>query len=276
MAEPQARIPRLAGSRPRSRRLSARYPLLLDEMILRDFAMYLGMILLSFILLTLVFTFFELLGDIVRNRIPMLMVGQYLLNVTPSMIYIMTPLSVLLAVLTTLGLLQKTNEITAMKATGTSIYRVIFPIFVIAAAISTGLFFFDQFYIPAANQRQETLRNQIKGKPAQTYLRPDRKWIFGEHNTIYYYEFFDPDQNTFANITAFQFDPATFELTGRVHASRARWSAELNKWVFEQGWARTFRGSAIQSFHQFDADDLPHPDRAARLTSKKKCARVRR
>ena len=239
------------------RRLSLRYPLLLDELILRDFAMYLGMILVSFILLTLVFTFFELLGDIVRNRIPMIMVGQYLLNVTPSMIYMMAPLSVLLAVLTTIGLLQKTNEITAMKATGTSIYRVIFPIFVIAAVLSAGLFFFDQLYIPAANQRQETLRNQIKGKPAQTYLRPDRKWIFGEHNTIYYYEFFDPDQNTFANITAFQFDPQSFELTGRVHASRARWSDELHKWIFEQGWARTFHGSAIQSFHQFDAETFP-------------------
>ena len=239
------------------RRLSLRYPQLLDELILRDFAMYLGMILVSFILLTLVFTFFELLGDIVRNRIPMIMVGQYLLNVTPSMIYVMAPLSVLLAVLTTIGLLQKTNEITAMKATGTSIYRVIFPIFVIAATISTGLFFFDQLYIPAANQRQETLRNQIKGKPAQTYLRPDRKWIFGEHNTIYYYEFFDPDQNTFANITAFQFDPQSFELTGRVHASRARWSEELHKWVYEQGWARTFHGSAVLGFHQFDAETFP-------------------
>jgi LPS export ABC transporter permease LptG len=144
-----------------------------------------------------------------------------------------------------------------MKATGTSIYRVIFPIFVIAAVISTGLFFFDQFYIPAANQKQETIRNQIKGKPAQTYLRPDRKWIFGEHHTIYYYEFFDPDQNTFANITAFQFDPTTFELTSRVHASRAHWSPELNKWIFEQGWERSFRGSAIQSFHEFDADTFP-------------------
>jgi len=259
---PTPRTSPVAGAKAASasgeRRFSLRYPLLLDEMILRDFAMYLGMILASFILLTLVFTFFELLSDIVRNHIPMLMVGQYLLNVTPSMIYIMTPLSVLLAVLTTVGLLQKTNEITAMKATGTSIYRVIFPILVIAAAISAGLYFFDQFYIPGANQRQETLRNQIKGKPAQTYLRPDRKWIFGEHDTIYYYEFFDPDQNTFANITAFEFDPSTFELTGRVHASRAHWSPELNKWIFEQGWERTFRGSAIQSFHEFDASTFPN------------------
>jgi LPS export ABC transporter permease LptG len=254
---------RIAAVRNPSRAAAAkerggvRYPLILDKMILRDFAVYLGMILLSFLLLTLVFTFFELLGDILRNRVPMIMVGEYLLNVSPSMIYIMTPLSVLLAVLTTLGLLQKTNEITAMKATGTSIYRVIFPIFVIAAALSTSLYFFDQYYIPAANQRQETLRNQIKGKPAQTYLRPDRKWIFGEHNTIYYYQFFDPDQNTFANITAFQFDPATFELTERVHAARAHWSPQLNKWVFEQGWARTFHGSAIETYHSFDADTFP-------------------
>ena len=134
---------------------------------------------------------------------------------------------------------------------------MIFPVFIIAAAISAGLFFFDQFYIPAANQRQETLRNQIKGKPAQTYLRPDRKWIFGEHNTIYYYEFFDPDQNTFANITAFEFNPTTFELTERVHASRAHWSAELGKWVFEQGWHRTFRNSNILSFQEFDASTFP-------------------
>jgi len=247
-----------------TRRQSVRYPMLLDEMILRDFATYLGMILASFILLTLVFTFFELLGDIVRNHVSLLVVGQYLLNVTPSMIYIMAPLSVLLAVLTTVGLLQKSNELTAMKATGTSIYRVIFPVFVIAAAISMGLFFFDQFYIPAANQRQETLRNQIKGKPAQTYLRPDRKWIFGEHNNIYYYEFFDPDQNTFANVTAFQFDPVTFELIGRVHAARAHWSVELKKWIFERGWERSFHGSAIQNFREFDASTFPalveHPN----------------
>ena len=237
--------------------LGIEYPLLLDKLILRDFVTYLGMILLSFLLLTLVFTFFELMGDIVRNRIPMLMVGQYLLNVSPQMIYTMAPLSVLLAVLTTIGLLHKTNEITAMKATGTSIYRVVFPVLVIAAVLSSALFWFDQSYIPAANQRQETLRNQIKGKPAQTYLRPDRKWIFGEHNTIYYYGFFDPDQNTFANITAFQFDPATFQLTGRVHASRAHWSPLLRKWVFEQGWARTFHESAVQSYHTFDAETFP-------------------
>jgi len=238
-------------------RRGARYPLLLDKMILRDFLRYLTMILASFLMLTLLFTFFELLGDIVRNRIPLLMVGRYMLHLSPSMVYTVAPLSVLLAVLTTFGLLQKTNQITAMMATGISVYRLLIPVFVIAGALSAALFAVDQLYIPTANQRQETLRNKIKGKPPQTYLRPDRKWIFGEHNTIYYYEFFDPDANTFGNITVFHFDPESFELTERVHAARAHWSDELNKWIFERGWSRTFQGSEIESYRTFDVGTFP-------------------
>jgi lipopolysaccharide export LptBFGC system permease protein LptF len=170
----------------RRRFFSAKFPLLLDDMILRDFAMYFVMILGSFITLTLVFTFFELLGDIVRNHISVITLGDYLLNVTPSMIYLITPLSVLLSVLVTFGLMQKSNELTAMKATGISIYRITLPVLVLAAAIASGLFFFDQLYLPYANKRQETLRNQIKNKPAQTYLRPDRKWISrrAEHDLL--------------------------------------------------------------------------------------------
>jgi LPS export ABC transporter permease LptG len=178
-------------------------------------------------------------------------------NVTPSLLYQILPLCVLLSVLVTFGLMQKSNEVTAMKATGVSVYRIIFPVLVISAVLAASLFFFDQLYIPQANTRQETLRNQIKGKPAQTYLRPDRKWIFGQQNTIYYYEFYDADQNRFANISIFQFDPKTFQMTKRIYAARAHWEQNLQKWVFEDGWARTFEGSAIEDYKTFDVGTFP-------------------
>ncbi len=166
----------------------------------------------------------------------------------------MIPYSILLAVLITLGLLQRTNEITAIKATGMSIYRIILPILLASAVLATGLFFFDQFYLPHANKRQDALRNLIKGKPAQTYLNPDRKWIFGEHSTIYYYQLFDPDRNQFDSLAAFQFDPATFELKRRVYADRAHWDESLQRWVCTQGWERVLRGPAIdyQGYRTFD------------------------
>lgn len=238
---------------PRKRGFSSRFPQILDDYILRQFIGYLGMVLLSFLVLTLVFQFFDLFNDIIRNRVPLITVAQYLVNVLPSMVYLMTPLSVLLAVLVTFGLMEKSSEITAMKATGISIYRAIVPVLAVAGVVSIGLFLFDESYLPHANKRQDALRNAIKHKPAQTYLRADRRWIFGEQqNRVYYYEFFDSDRNQFAGISIFELDPQTFEITKRIHATRAHWEDDLNKWVFQQGWSRSLRGDAIESYLPFE------------------------
>jgi lipopolysaccharide export system permease protein len=236
------------GGRRRARIFS--FPLILDDYVLRNFVSYLLLILSSLVVLFLVFTYFELLSDIVRKKIPLVTQLEYLLNFIPSVLYQITPLAVLLAVLVMFGLMQKSNEITAMKATGVSIYRTVVPILVIAIAMAAGLFVLDQWYLPYANKRVETLRNLIKGKPAQTYLRPDRKWIFGEsrkrsdgteeNRKIYYYEAFDPDRNTFASISAFELNPHTYQMVKRTYAARARWADHLQKWTFENGWQRTW------------------------------------
>jgi lipopolysaccharide export system permease protein len=248
----------------RKRRFSTRFPLILDDYVLRAFLTNLLLILASFLVLTIVFTFFELISDIVHNKIHMLTVGDYLLNQIPSLLYLVTPLSVLLGVLVTFGLMQKSNEITAMKATGISIYRTIVPILVISMGIAGGLFLLDQWYVPYANKRVETLKNLIKGRPAQTYSRPDRKWIFGQtakkhgsaepNRKIYYYEFYEPDRNVFGNISSFELDPHSFQIAKRIYASRAHWSDSLDKWVFENGWERTFNGDNVTQYQPFEVD----------------------
>ncbi len=241
----------------RRRVFSASFPTLLDDYVLRDFFVYLGMILSAFLVLLLVFTLFELLGDILRNQTPAIVVAEYLLNVAPYLLYSVAPLIMLLAVLITFGLMNRSNEITAIKATGTSIYRIVTPVLAAAAVLAAGLFFADQFYLPHTNKRQEALHNQIKGKPAQTYLRPDRKWIFGQHNDIYYYQFFDPDRDQFANVTIYQIDPASFAITQRIHADRAHWADNLDRWIFERGWQRSLHGPAIAAFRTFEVSTFP-------------------
>jgi LPS export ABC transporter permease LptF/LPS export ABC transporter permease LptG len=253
----------LERSLSRRRVFSSSFPQILDDLVLRDFSLHLSLVVATFVVLILVFTFFELLGDIFRNRVPLITVGEYLMRVIPSSLYEpLLPLAVLVAVLVTFGLMEKANEVTAIKATGTSIYRTVTPVLVLAGIIAASMFFFNELYLPDSNKRQERLRNAIKGKPPQTFLRPDRKWIFGKHSNIYYYEFFDADRNTFGNISAFQFDPKTFEITRRVYAARAHWEDDLRNWVFEQGWSRDIRGSAIQDFRTFDVStfgDLSEP-----------------
>ncbi len=236
----------------RRRVFSPNFPQIFDDYILRDFATYFVLVLGAFLLLALVFTFFEMLGDIIRNRVALITVGEFLINFLPTMIYQFTPLSVLIAVLVTFGLLEKHREVTAMKASGVSIYRVALPVFVLAGVVSVGLFFFDHYYLPEAFTRQDELWNTIKGRPAQTYLRPDRKWIFGQHSSIYYYEFHDPDRFQFGGVSVFLFDPQTFQVTQRIYAARADWEPNLGKWVFQRGWTRSFRGAAIEEYRKFE------------------------
>lgn len=237
----------------RKRFFRARFPMILDDYILRDFALYFAMVLSTFLVLLLVFTLFELLGDILRTHASPLIVAEYLLNVTPYFFYnVGAPISMLLSVLITLGLMQRSNEITAIKATGTSIYRITIPILVVALLMAAGLFFFDQFYLPGTNKRQDALRSMIKGKPPQTYLNPDRRWIFGQHSDIYYYQFFDSERDQFVNLNVFEFDPQTFQLTRRMYADRAHWDSGLSRWVCTQGWERELRGSAIDGYRTFD------------------------
>ncbi len=235
----------------------ARFPLLLDDYVLREFSRNLLLVLTTFATLFLVFTFFELIGDIIRNRTPLVTVGDYLLNLIPYILYNTTPLCALVAVLITFGSLNRTSELTAMKATGTSLYRVVVPVLVLSGVIACALFAFDQLYLPQANRRQEALRATIKGKPAQTFLRPDRKWISGSNTRsgdpgrIFYYQFFDADRNVFANLTVFEFQPGTFVLTRRIFASSAHWDDHASQWIFENGWQRTFAGETTSSYTPF-------------------------
>lgn len=241
-----------ANRREGKKRFSARFPLILDDMILRDFVMYLAMILATLLILALVFTFFELFTDIVRNKVSVLLLMEYLLNLSPSLIYQMTPVAVMLAVLITFGLMEKSSELTAMKATGISLYRATLPVIVLSALFAGGLFLFDQIYIPHTNKRQEILRNEIKGKPAQTYLQANRQWIVGGNDEIYYYQLFDADTDTFRGISIFEFDPKNFQLTRRISAAQAHWEPGLNKFVFEDGWVRSLKGASIQDYKTFE------------------------
>ncbi|MCU0246617.1 MAG: LptF/LptG family permease, partial [Bryobacter sp.] len=228
------------------------FPHIIDTYILTTFLFYFFLLLSSFVLMTEVFTFFELLSDIVKNKIPMSRVLTYLVFLTPKLVYDSTPVSVLVAVLVTFGVLTKNNEVTAFKASGISLYRLAMPVLVASGAFSVLLFAFDHTILPDANRKQDAIRDEIKGRPRQTYLRPDRKWIMGRSgNRIYYYKGYDPWEHVMVNVSVYDLDPATFHLTRIITAERARWEPGLKNWVFQDGWRRTIQGTRVVDFQDF-------------------------
>jgi LPS export ABC transporter permease LptF/LPS export ABC transporter permease LptG len=231
-------------------------PQLLDIYLLRSFLFYFLFLTVGFILLFEVFTFFELLDDIAQHRTGLLEVMGYFLYLASYLSYQLAPLAALVAVLITLGVMTKNNELVAFKAGGISLYRISLPLLLAGLLLAGGLVVLDDTYLPYANQRQDALRNQIKGRPAQTYYQPRRQWIFGEHSKVYNYEFFDADKQLFGGLSVFELDPATFEIKRRIYAARAHWDSRQSLWILESGWLRDFENGQVSHYAPFLADAL--------------------
>ena len=231
-------------------------PQILDVYLLRSFIYYFVLMTVGFILLFEVFTFFELLDDIAQHRTGLVEVALYFAYLACYLFYQLAPLAALVSVLVTLGVMTKNNELVAFKASGLSLYRIALPLLVAGIFLAAGLLVLDDTYLPYANQRQDALRNQIKGRPAQTYYQPSRQWIFGESGKIYNYELFDSDHELFGGLNVFELDPVSFEIRRRIYADRAHWDSHQGLWILESGWIRDFDHGMLTHYTPFLANAL--------------------
>ncbi len=247
---------RLAWRGPRFRLL----PTVLDTYVLSKFLFYFAVWITGFVLMFHVFTFFELASDVIRNHISLGTLARYHLFLTPRLIYDLTPYAVLVSVLVVIAVLSKHNEVDAFKACGVSVFRLSLPVFLAGILITGGLFTFDYYWVPEADRVQDALRAEIKGRPAQTFLRPDRKWIYGQNNRIYYYKYFDQTETTMSGVNVYEIDPDQFRLTKHIYAERARWEPAVKRWSFQNGWSREMNGDKITRVDDFPGSIRTFPE----------------
>jgi lipopolysaccharide export system permease protein len=87
------------------------------------------------------------------------------------MLVLAVPMSVLVAVLMAFGDLSSKNEITAMKASGVSIYRMMAPVLIAGTLIAFFVVWFNNYVLPESNHRLKTLTVDIRRKrPAPTLV----------------------------------------------------------------------------------------------------------
>ncbi len=227
---------KLPGERSTESRVGFRLVIfrIMDNYVLSGFLFYFVLWIAAFVVMIQIYNFFELLGDIVKNHVPMAHAAKFHLFLTPELIYDTLPFGVLLAVLVTFGVMTKNNEVTAFKACGVSVRRLGLPVILATVLLSAAAFAADYSWIPTANQIQDSIHNEIKGRPAQTYLRPERKWIIHDYR-VFYFRYFDATENIMVDPWVYEIDPKTWRLNRQISASRARWESGPKAWVFEQG-----------------------------------------
>ena len=220
---------------------------------------------LSFLTLYVVYESVRLLDDLVERNQPTSMAVAYLGYKIPWMISQVLPMSCLVACLLTYGLMSRFNEVTAVKASGTSVYRLAVPVVMATLAISILGYVNYDYLVPYANQKATQVRDVIQGKSPRSYQVGDRRWVFGDGGRLYNFRnYVSPPvpvlptagTGTFEGFSVYYLDPASFEMKARIYAKTAAFRD--GHWLLQEGWSREFRqeGEVFERFAE-KTIDLP-------------------
>jgi len=112
------------------------------------------------------------IDDLVGKGLEWYIIGKLLFFFSATLVPLALPLAVLLSSIMTFGKLAETNELLALKTSGTSLLRVMFPLITVVAGLSIGAFFFANNVIPIANLKAGALLWDVRNQRPALDIKP--------------------------------------------------------------------------------------------------------
>jgi LPS export ABC transporter permease LptG len=185
----------------------------------------------------------------------LLLLFEFIRFSIPEFLHYILPVTALTSTLLTLGLLTKFNESTAMRACGISVYRTVLPIVLLGIGVSFSSFYLQEKILPISNKKKEEIWHKINDVPPRTYHHLDRRWVLGkDKDRIYYYNYFDPEESVFSELSVYEFDPSNWLLKRRIYSEKGR--IVDGNLSLENCWYREFIGGRPINFETKERMDL--------------------
>ena len=158
----------------------------LDGYILREFLIKYSVLMLVFVILFILSDVYNDISEFLERKVPVRIIIFYLMCKLPGNIRFILPISMLLGCMWTMAAFGKNMEVTAMRASGVSLFRCGCPIFVVGLLVTGVNIYFNEAMIPASERRAlEIYETFAKGREAVqhvllAYRSPDQKrqWLF--------------------------------------------------------------------------------------------------
>ncbi len=201
---------------------------ILDKYLAKEILKCLVIVLAVVLGLYVIVEFFNKADNFLEAGLSISRLIRYLQLKLPQIIVQITPIGALLAVLVALGLMNKNNEIIALKSAGGSVYFLLRAVLAIAVLLGLILFFLSEIVVPITISKANRIwLTEVKKKPALA-TRQKNIWIKG-NRTIYFIKYFNPRNQSMSGVTLNYFD-REFKLLKRVDASCALY--QKDKWTF--------------------------------------------
>jgi len=132
---------------------------IISTYVLKEFISFLWYIILAFIVVFVLVDLVENIDRFIDRDVHYNLIFLYYLFYLPYIVVLTLPVSMLLATMFSLGRLVGDNEITAMKASGISLYRILSPLYVFSIFICLFVMGFSEVVVPRTNIYRDDIKN---------------------------------------------------------------------------------------------------------------------
>lgn len=202
---------------------------ILHKYLIRELLKHFGTTMATVVGIYLVVDFFEKLNNFMEAGASLSTAFQFILFKTPFVIAQTLPVGIFLSVLITLGLMNKHNEIIALRSSGVGIYIIFKPIAAFGLISGILLFFLSEAFVPITMAKADRILLTKGRKDGTLATQGTNIWIKGTRSITHITHYNRMDSTVFG-VTIHQFDD-NFKLIRRVDAPSGLF--QNGEWVLQ-------------------------------------------
>jgi len=161
------------------------HPKILDRYIIKEVMSFVALAVAALTIMLIMDTLFELMEMLINKNVGWIYIVKLLAYRLPAFLVLTFPMSLLVASELAIGNLSTNGEITAMRAGGISLVRIMIPFLIAALAISILAFLINDYIVPEANHISQNIIREIVLKKGPPNIK--RNVFFRDAENRYFY-----------------------------------------------------------------------------------------
>jgi len=223
----------------------------------KEFFTFFFISLITSSVLYFVIDFFGKIDNFFESNVPLGIALSYFFYQIPLVVQQMIPISVLISIMLMFGLMNKHNEILALRGSGLSLFNLSYPLIGLSILIGVGSFFLSESIVPITSPKANRIWDiQVQKRHSKGAYKLSHIWYRGD-GSIYQIRTFDSRKNIIEGLTIFFFDK-DFTLIKRIDADKATWNED--RWNLTDGLIQTMEADGSRKSVRFKHRSINLPE----------------
>ncbi len=213
---------------------------ILDRYILKQFLANILFGIVAFICIFIVVDMMENLDDFIDAGAGFAIIAKFYMNFVPEIVKLILPVAMLLASLFTTGKLSSYNELTAIKSSGVSAYRIMMPFVIVAFLISGAAIYFNGWVVPNSNKVKFNIDRVYMHRHLES-VNKDNLFFQDKATTLMNLGYFDDNTLTAFRVSVQNFADTNLSImTSRFDSPRMMFDSSGSTWKMFDVTERNF------------------------------------